>query len=232
MILLTGGSGRLGTALRGLIECDAPSHAEFDVTDPKWVSAPDLIVHCAAYTNLMAAQTDEHSRRDCYRLNVLGTEQMTKFPLVYISTEYVFDGKDGNYPESASTSPLNHYAATKAIGESVARLAPRSLVIRCLFKERPYRHAEAPVNQWTSGDYVDVIAPMVAQCIKWFEAGHFKQHDTIHVGTGRKATIDLARQTRNVTAIALSDINMPLPADTSLDCSRYYGMAKELAHGY
>lgn len=229
MILLTGGSGRLGTELQKHLKCIAPTRQEFDILDPKWPEGVSTVVHCAAYTDVLRAETDAHT---CYDVNVVGTRNMTEYPLVYISTEYVFGGEEGNYNEKAKTRPQNVYAATKYVGECEANWAPRSLVIRCLFKERPFRHEKACVDQWTSGDYVDVIAPLIAQCVGWFQAGHFRDHDTIHVGTGRKSTFELALQTRDVEPIHRDELAVKLPRDTSLNCDRFYKMCEDFSAGY
>jgi dTDP-4-dehydrorhamnose reductase len=221
VILLTGGSGRLGRELRSLIDCHAPTRQEFDIMRPSFPPDVSLIVHCAAYTDVARAERD---RRACYELNVTGTRNLTAYPIVYISTEYVFSGMRGDYREDAAPSPVNYYACTKADGEVVARLAPRSLVIRCLFKPRPFPHPAACVDQFTTGDYVDIIAKQIAQCVKMFDT--FKTHDTIHIGTGRKSTYDLARQTRDVDRICVADVAVSLPRDTSLNLEKWHGLSK------
>lgn len=230
MILLTGGSGLLGTHLQRLILCHAPSHAAFDITNPVFPPDIDFIVHCAAYTDVAGA---ERNRFEAEQVNVFGTHNLTRYPLVYISTEYVFSGNEGNYSEGDFALPMNWYGETKLRGELASRSAPRSLILRCLFKPRPFKHPRALVDQWTSGDYVDVMAVQIAQCIRWFEAGHFKQHDTLHLGTGRKCMFDLARLSRDVEPIRRADISsVVLPRDTSLNTTRYEEMDRDLSHGY
>ena len=220
VILLTGGSGLLGRELRKHLDVLAPSHAEFDVTwgDLRLPDGVGCIVHAAAWTDLASAQKQP---ADCYAVNVLGTERVARLgvPLIYISTEYVFDGTQGNYREADPPNPLNYYALSKALGEQAARLAPRSLVIRCIFKPRPFEHPRAFTDQWSSGDYVDVIAPLIAGVIK--RRDQFADHDTIHVGTGRKRIYDLARQSRPVQPATRDEVALRLPRDTSLNMEKY-----------
>ena len=220
MILLTGGSGLLGTELQKHIDCIAPSHAEFDVTDPDLVlpDGVDCIVHCAAYTDLVSA---ERNRAEVYRVNVGGTTNLARLgvPVIYLSTEYVFDGTTGNYAEDDPPNPVNYYALTKVLGELAVRAAPRSLVIRTVFKPRPWEHATAFEDMWTSGDYVDVIAPLIARVID--ARDRFAAHDTIHVGTGRKCILDLARQTATVRPGLREQAPLTLPMDTSLDTDKF-----------
>ena len=75
-ILITGGSGRLGTELRAqLPELIAPTSRELNVTDAEQVQAvlkreqPNLVVHTAAYTNVSQAEKEHAS---CWKVNVEG----------------------------------------------------------------------------------------------------------------------------------------------------------------
>jgi dTDP-4-dehydrorhamnose reductase len=219
MILLTGGSGLLGRHLVPLIECVAPTHEEFDILNPHWRDRPDFIIHCAAYTDVALA---EKERNECFEVNVDGTKALvdTWVPLLYISTEYVFDGRKGMYKEDDRTNPVNLYAESKLEGEQEALRNPLNMVLRLLFKPRPFEHPRACVDQWTSGDYVDVMAPIVAKAVRSFTRG--MMHGIWHVGTGRKSTFDLARQTRSVRPIKRKDVeSVKLPKDTSLDTTKW-----------
>ena len=226
MILLTGGSGLLGQELQKHIECYAPSHEEFDITLPLLTvpyNAPEIsmIVHCAAYTDVAKA---EEERDLCYSINVAGTKKLAALgvPIVYISTEYVFGGGLGSYSELSTPDPQNFYALTKLMGEGMCMRAPSSLVIRCLFKPRPFKHEYACTDQFTSGDYVDVMAPLIAKAILTQEKSGIG-HTVVHIGTGRKSTYDLAKQSNpNVKPCLRSDIkSVKLPMDTSLDTTQW-----------
>jgi dTDP-4-dehydrorhamnose reductase len=223
MILLIGGSGLLGQELQKRIECYAPSHEEFDITS-SFLQLPahvTEIIHCAAYTDVAKAEID---REACWNTNVLGTQRLAAFdiPIVYISTEYVFEGGKGNYSEKDIPYPQNFYAYTKAMGEAMVRMAYESLVIRTLFKPRPYKHPVAPTDQYTTGDYVDVIAPMIVKAIEFWRS-YGGRSDTIHIGTERKSTFELAKRSRpDVKPCLLSDIKtVRLPRDTSLDTTKW-----------
>lgn len=221
MILLTGGSGLLGKELQKHMDFHAPSHRKFDICDPP-LSLPDnidMIVHCAAYTDVAKAERDKQA---CFDVNAMGTYHMAKYgvPLVYISTEYVFDGYRGLYREDDLPNPQNYYAITKFFGEEMARFAPRSLTVRTVFKPNPFEHPKACVDQWTSGDYVNVIAPMIVKAIENF--GQFRDdHAVLHIGTGRKSVYDLAKQSRDVDPCYRKDIPVFLPRDTSLDLTKW-----------
>jgi dTDP-4-dehydrorhamnose reductase len=219
--LLTGGSGLLGTQLQRHREFYAPPHAHFDVRDPDahLAQASHYIVHAAAYTEVANA---EHERDLAWEVNALGTRKMVELglPLAYISTEYVFDGAIGNYSEDDAPHPLNWYAMTKWVGEQHALERPENLVIRCLFKAWPYRYDKACADQWTSGDYVEVIAPLVNEAIGLWRLGRLS--GIVHLGTGRKQMLALARASNpKVKRCSRSDIEVPLPFDTSLNTDKW-----------
>jgi dTDP-4-dehydrorhamnose reductase len=92
---------------------------------------PDLIIHCAAMVNVDGC---EKNREYAHTLHseaskVLALNSGSRF--VYISSDSVFDGKEGNYVETAIPYPLNYYAQTKLEGEkSALSCNPESLVIR------------------------------------------------------------------------------------------------------
>ena len=144
-ILVTGVNGQLGydvvNKLSQLsIECKGVDIDDFDLTDKKqvedYVSAynPDAVIHCAAYT---AVDKAEDNRELCYNVNVVGTENIfvaakklgAKF--MYISTDYVFDGKGENYFEPEDTkAPCNYYGETKLGGEKVVEGYNKLFVVR------------------------------------------------------------------------------------------------------
>lgn len=239
MILLTGGSGLLGQELLKLGDFVAPTHKEMEID---WAGSvggwfmrhknklPDLIVHCAAYTDVARAETE---KKLCYDINVGGTENliMQHIPMIYISTEYVFDGEKGNYTEEDVPNPRNFYALTKLLGEFETKPA-KAIVIRTTLKPRPFEHPAACIDQYTSGDYVDIIAKEIILIINNFNSivkdeQNFPSHCTIHIGTGRKSVFDLAKQTRDVIPITIESVGVKLPRDTSLDLT-YWNKLKEI----
>ena len=94
---------------------------------------PDWIIHAAALTNVDYC---EDHREEAYAINVRGTEHVAIAAkavgagLVYLSTDYVFDGTGGPYREEDKTSPVNYYGLTKLEGERAAARAGKYLVVR------------------------------------------------------------------------------------------------------
>lgn len=219
IILLTGGSGLLGQELQKLNDYCAPTSQQLDLSSQYSINAyfrrykVDKIVHCAAYTKVEQA---EINRSEVYNLNVTATQRLARYaPLLYISTEYVFPGKTGGYKEQDIPEPLNFYAKTKLWGEMVLDPA-KDKIIRTLFKPRPWRYEKAYKDCFTSGDYVDIIAKEIDKAI-----GLFKYlPPIIHIGTGRKRILDLAKQTRaDVGEMSRLDVKASIPFDSSLNTS-------------
>jgi dTDP-4-dehydrorhamnose reductase len=97
------------------------ARAAWDVTAPPDSVPSDLVLHCAAWTNVDGAEADPHGARN---VNVIGTRNAVELgaPVVYYSTDYVFDGqKSEPYVESDETSPLSVYGKTKLAGEREIR---------------------------------------------------------------------------------------------------------------
>jgi dTDP-4-dehydrorhamnose reductase len=180
---------------------------------------PDLVVQLAAYTDVAKA---EYEKKLCWKTNVYGTELISRRSsfLIYISTEYVFDGEKGNYHEFSVPNPLNFYALSKLAGEWEAQKARKYCIIRTLFKPRPYKHELVPCDMWTSGDYVDVIAKKIYMAIRNYDI----LPKIMNIGTDRKCLYDLASQTRQVKPSRRNSLPIKLPRDTSLDTTLFQMM--------
>lgn len=141
-ILLTGALGQLGRALVNHLTGTAflPTDVrEMDITSPTETKAviksyrPEAVIHCAAYTNVDAAEADP-SR--AYAVNAAGTQNVASACLdigakmVYVSTDYVFDGRSREaYREFDTPCPINVYGWSKLGGEVLARQTLNRLFI-------------------------------------------------------------------------------------------------------
>lgn len=234
MILLTGGSGILGRALIGCHNRDIKTTHEpwgypgkflLDITNiGSYFRDTDfrLIVHCAAYTDVLKAETE---KEECYQTNVIGTRNLANLgiPMFYISTEYVFDGEKGNYAETDFPNPQNFYSLTKLLGEYESRRT-RSVVARLLFKPRPFKHPQAFNDQFTSGGYVEQLAVELSLAINLYD----KLPPILHIGFGKKSTYELAKETRpEVKPCSIQTAKVKLPKDTSLNSSKWEQIKRE-----
>lgn len=135
-VLVTGANGMLGQDLCPILEDAGYEVVETDVENlditnlnqVKDVIAkenPDFVIHCAAYTNVDKAEEDLETAQ---KINVNGTENLAKvcaeneIILVYISTDYVFDGTSTvPYLPNDKTNPINNYGLTKCNGEEAVK---------------------------------------------------------------------------------------------------------------
>lgn len=144
--LITGASGQLGYDIireldrRKEADYYAPTREKMDITNYDSVMevvknySPDVIFHCAAYT---AVDKAEENRDDCYNVNVNGTKNIVEAAkkydakVVYISTDYVFDGtkKEAYLPED-KPNPINYYGYTKLCGEEEVSKLEDYLIVR------------------------------------------------------------------------------------------------------
>ncbi|MBN1072379.1 dTDP-4-dehydrorhamnose reductase [Clostridium botulinum] len=132
MILVTGANGQLGyDVIKELkkrnIKCIGTTRKELDITNYNEVSKyieelkPECVIHCAAYTAVDKAEDEEDI---CTKVNVYGTENIAKVckiinaKMIYISSDYVFDGAGDKPHEIDETpNPLSVYGSSKYNGE-------------------------------------------------------------------------------------------------------------------
>ena len=121
---------------------------EVDITRPDLLfpaieaAAPDLIIHCAAYTDVDGCARDPTR---AYHINALGTQLVTQacrthgIPLVHISTNEVFAGDNpAGYTEWMPLNPINPYGRSKAAAEVIVRnTLPRHFIVRTAWLYAP-----------------------------------------------------------------------------------------------
>ncbi|MDQ0199066.1 dTDP-4-dehydrorhamnose reductase [Neobacillus ginsengisoli] len=135
-VVVTGAKGQLGQDVvlelaRKNHEAIGADREQLDVTNETSVQAfisdikPDVILHCAAYTNVDAAEENEDA---AYQVNALGTEYLAKAAklvgakMLYVSTDYVFDGTATDpYETDEATKPIGAYGRTKLAGEELLK---------------------------------------------------------------------------------------------------------------
>lgn len=173
-VLVTGASGQLGQDVIRLAgiqhQVIGYDRLAWDVTDRSRSreivgrEKPDAVIHCAAYTRVDASEEDP---RSAFRVNTRAAQGLAEAcrgvgaTLVYISTDYVFDGqRPGGYVESDVPFPINVYGRTKRMGEVwVARHCPRHLILRTawLYGHRGRNFATSILQQAQSGKILKVV---------------------------------------------------------------------------
>ena len=148
-ILITGANGMLGqravqfyssreniellaTSVEEKSVFDFVEYTQVDIKDRDNIKkviydyCPDFIVHTAAFTNV---DLSERLREDAWKINVKGVEYIAEAArtidahIIHISTDYIFDGKNGPYDENAIPDPVGYYGRTKLASENTLRIS-------------------------------------------------------------------------------------------------------------
>lgn len=164
-IVIAGAGGQLGGFLSSLAAGEgrdvmALTSSQWDITDPaaaeRIVQRGDVVINCAAYTNVDAAESDEAG---AYAVNATGPENIAKAcaragaRFIHVSTDYVFNGDFGGadprpYEPSDPTAPAGVYGRSKLAGEkAVLEALPEAVVVRTAWV-------------YTGGDGKDFVAVM------------------------------------------------------------------------
>jgi len=146
-IAITGASGLVGTRIIELLsdrfEFIPLAQENMDITEKDSVHSYlknisyDLLLHLAAYTNVIGAETEKEK---AYAINETGTKNLldvvssAKKEFIYISTDFVFDGVNPPYNEKSIPNPISVYGASKYAGEKV--VGNSGMIVRISY---PYR---------------------------------------------------------------------------------------------
>lgn len=196
-VLVTGASGQLGYDVceelkhRGY-DYRGVSSKDFDLTQEDEIISylmqyrPDCVIHCAAYTAVDQAE-DEADK--CRIINAEATKIIAEYckkinaKMLYISTDYVFDGTGDNFFETNDpTGPLNVYGATKLEGEQFVReILPEHFIVRIswvfglngknfvktmLKLGKSNQHLRITGDQFGSPTYTKDLAPLLCDMIE------------------------------------------------------------------
>jgi len=228
-----------------------------DVTD--WVRLEDLIlktrpstvVHAAAMTDVDGCERD---RAAAWRVNVDATRSVVRAArvvnahLVYVSTDYVFDGERGMYRETDTPAPVNYYGLTKLVAEELVRgsdllytvVRPSAIYgvggskksFAEYVAERLSRgeRVRALADQYVSPTYNGLLAEALAEIVE------VKPLGTLHVAGPRMSRLEFAKRVAEVLGLP-ADLVEPAsmeefaarwaarrPRDSSLDTSKARGI--------
>lgn len=196
-VLVTGANGQLGYDVvkelqKQNIECCGVTRKDFDIIDfeatEKFITnyMPDMVIHCAAYTAVDKAEDEQGL---CYLVNASATENIAQIckkidaKMVYISTDYVFDGtKDGFYEVDDKPNPINVYGRSKLLGEeAVENILGKYFIVRIswVFGEhgnnfvktmlrlgKEHKELNVVADQYGSPTYTADLASLLIEMIK------------------------------------------------------------------
>jgi len=272
-VLVTGGTGLLGWWLIKVLssrghDVYATYHAQRPVglDSVNWVKAslenpnnvgellgavkPDAVVHSAAYTDVDGCEVNKEY---AYRVNYVGTAVLAKAAsrvnsfMVYVSTDYVFDGEKGLYSESDLPNPVNYYGFTKLLGEvavsnilgdnsSIVRVSglygyspmgKKNFGIKALESLIEGREVYAFTDQYLSPTYVPALAERISGIVEKRISGviHIAGERISRYGFAVLVARSLGVDEGLVKPARLSEARLVArrPRDSSLDTSRAQG---------
>ena len=203
-IAITGKSGLLSQEIQKLLpEIIILDSKNFNIINSNIITKlkkinPNIIIHAGAITDSNIVKNNPSS---AITTNIIGTANIAKYciqynkRLVYISTDYVYDGKIGNYKETDPVLPYNEYAWTKLGGECSTILVPNHLIIRTSFGANKFPYNKAWINHLVSKDYIDIIAPMILKATQSEITG------ILNIGTESKTMYGYAQKRNKVQPI-------------------------------
>jgi dTDP-4-dehydrorhamnose reductase len=172
-IALTGSDGMLGSDIKNVfsdVELINFTLHDFDITDldrsHKAINEvkPDYMIHVAAYTDVDGCESNPET---AILVNGIGARNITMAceeigcPVIYISTDYVFDGtKKETYNEWDKTNPINMYGLSKLIGEQfVTSLTNRFYIVRTswLYGKNGKNFVDTIIRLLSERDEIDVV---------------------------------------------------------------------------
>ncbi|RKY57104.1 MAG: hypothetical protein DRP96_10570 [Candidatus Neomarinimicrobiota bacterium] len=227
-ILCTGSNGLLGTEFKKIIpKAIFTDVEEFNICKYEMMSdyisnkKIKKIIHAAAFTSPPKIDKEPIKAID---VNIIGTSNVVKLcaenqiDLIYISTDYVFDGSKGNYSEEDPVHPVNKYAWSKLGGECAVRLYDKSLIIRTSFGPNIFPFEKAFVDQFTSRESVESIAGKIIKIIDK------EIYGVVHIGGKRRTVMEYAKALnpkKTILPLKREDVTFIVPKDTSLNISKY-----------
>jgi dTDP-4-dehydrorhamnose reductase len=227
-ILVSGGGGKFAKELQlqnSNFELILLSKEEMDITNLSSINDaitkynPDVFIHAAALSRPMILHDTDPAKS--IQLNIIGTSNCVltclqyNIKLVYISTDFVYPGIDGNYKETDPIRPVNKYAWSKLGGECSCMLYENSLILRIGMFAKPFPHDKAFVDSFKSPIWNDEAAKITLQLIELGATGIY------NIGGEKKSIYDFViREKNNILKESKDNIKESVPSDISMDLTK------------
>ena len=260
-ILITGVSGQVGSQV-----LDISEHENYGIyfgTEPKKQDdnlfkvdirgresvfetvrkvKPDWIIHCAAATKVDLCETDKEYAR---QVNFNGTKNLVDVAkeigsrFLYVSTDYVFDGKKGDYKETDKTNPINYYGVSKLEGEEYVKNLEEHLIMRTshvynhvgenfvlwVIKKLQVGNLECPDDMISSPTLAPELAEAILKSIERGLSGIYHSAGNEHISRynfARKISNAFDYDESKIKPVKMSNINFTAkrPLNSSLNISK------------
>lgn len=162
----------IGRKNKPSLEFDKFNYTVCDITNREQILElvrtfePHFIVNSAAYTNVDGC---EDEKEDCWKINVVGVENLANtakrfgIHVVHISTDYVFDGVEGNYDEESRPKPLGYYGRTKLAAENalissgIDCAIVRTMVLFGMGIDLNHNFVTWTIEKLTKGESIEIV---------------------------------------------------------------------------
>ena len=225
-VIVTGGSGRFGSVIKNIkskYKVIFPNKLNLDILNLQSIesffkrSNPSYVIHMAGLSRPM--NIHDKNIEKSISLNIIGTSNIViackkyNCKLIYISTNFVYPGKKGDYKENDSLNPVNNYAWSKLGGESAVRMYKNSLILRVCTTEEPFIHKKAFTDVITNFEYHKVIGNYIFKLIN--------KKGVINLGGKAQSVYNFAKgknlKVKKISAKKKFGRNYPLRQDMNLD---------------
>ena len=230
-IVITGGSGRFGCTLKSKYKSNKlfyPSKNQLNILSSKSIEKylkkikPKILIHLAGLSRPMKIHDNNISKS--IDLNIIGTANIVKVcsklrvKLIYFSTNYIYQGKKGNYKETDPALPVNNYAWSKLGGESSVQMYKNSLILRVCMTEEPFIHKKAFSNIKTNFIFHTEVANIL------FKILNLK--GILNVGGKTQSPFDFGKKYNKNLKKTLAKKNFPL--NPSMNISKLKKVSKKI----
>jgi len=229
-ILFTGGDGHLNSKFKEIGNDDFIflSKRGLDITCEKSINEVfnhldfDYVIHSAALTRPMSLHDEKPDLS--IDVNIIGTANITKAcikhnkKLIYISTDYVYEGIFGNYTEEKGTKPFNKYGWSKLGGECSVQLHDNHLIVRLAMVEYPFPYEAAFDNVYKSCIWSDEVPKKILKLIDVV--------GTINLGGKPQSIYNFAKE--RYPNLKRIQANKELVKNTTLNTSKVENLLRKL----
>ena len=209
-----------------------PKSSELDILNIKKIKnylskkKPKILIHLAGLSRPMNVHNTNIAKS--IDLNIIGTANVTKIceklniKLIYVSTNYVYQGTKGNYKETDPLLPVNSYAWSKLGGEASVQLYKNSLILRICMTEKPFVHKKAYANVKTSFIFHEDVVKILFKLLN--------EKGIINLGGKSEYIYNFAKKFNpNVKKIYLKkNINNIMPFNSTINLQKLNNILKKI----
>lgn len=184
----------------------------------------DYVIHSAAITRPMVIHED--NPKLSIETNIVGTSNVVLMcerynkKIIYISTDYVYEGTDGDYKETDSLKPFTKYGWSKLGGECAVQMYDNHLILRMAMNKKPFPHPKALKDMRKSLMYIQDAAKVTLKLLN--------EDGIINVGGKSQSVYDFVKEENvNIEPIYLKDISdVNMATDCSMDTTKMEKITK------